>query len=366
MNHSGIFGQEGIDLAQVQPDAVRYGVVVRLPFRLRVAGLVRVPLVDAASDVWLFNGVAIPPGSHLPAILHDVPGKERDGYAALWTEAIVVLNMPTLVEGALNALRQGETGSLGLGGNLFRALTSLNEVIFGYAEAASTIFGGNSLRFLTDTEFFAGLRLDFALITAPGHPVGETDIREVIEWRPQRDFRRLGQLTGDLTDLPVDALSSIPRHIERLRAHAYHELAFRAKMAMLGREPLVALVLACAALEGAHADLLRRFLGESLTAYGSRANGLIDDLLREQGIYTLLQLTSQAFMGTSRRPDVGDIQQCLEALTMRNDIVHAKQKKGSYKLRTHTFKDLSDAYQAVFKIYSAFVDALEPRDQNGD
>lgn len=39
---------------------------------------------------------------------------------------------------------------------------------------------------------------------------------------------------------------------------------------------------ACAALEGAHADLLRRYLAEPLAAYGNRTSGLIDDLLREQ------------------------------------------------------------------------------------
>ncbi|MGZ5094955.1 MAG: hypothetical protein ACXWCY_31150 [Burkholderiales bacterium] len=330
-----------------------------------MTGLVHIPPIDSASDVWLFNRIAVPAGSHLPAVLHALPDRERDGYAALWTQAVVILNAPALVDGALNALRGGNTGSLGLGGNLFRALTSLNEVIFGYVEAVGTLFGGSHLHFLTDMEFFNGLRLEFAFVANSPCVVTEADVREVIEWRPEREFRSLGQLTGELSDLPADVLTSIPRHIERLRAHAYQELAFRAKMAMLDRHPMVALVLACAALEGVHADLLRRVLAEPLSPYGKGSDGLIENLLRGQGIYSLLQLTSQVFIDAQRRPPVADVKRCLDALTMRNEIVHAKKKREAYRMRAHTFKDLSDAYQAVFEMYSTFI-AVLPGEGNAD
>ena len=355
MTHNGIFGPAGVDLAQLQPDALRFGVVISLPFRIRVADLVHVPPVDAVSDVWLFNGIAIPLDSHLPAILHTLPGREHDGYAALWTQAIVILNAPMLADGALEALRNGDPGQLALGGNLFRALTSLNEIVFGYSEAVSTLFGGTSLRFLTDTEFFQGLRLQFALVANALRVLTEADVREVLEWRPERPLARPAD---EEADLPADALASIPRHIETLRAHAYHELAFRAKMAMFDANqssPLSSPVqhlrghtpISCVSAWLSHSQCMARALTVS-----SRAS------CASRG-YTLLQLTSQTFMETPLRPRVEDVRRCLDALTIRNDIVHAKQKKGTYRLRAHTFKDLSDAYQAVFTIFSAYINALK-------
>ena len=150
MHTSGIFGPDGVELDLVQRSNIRYGVVIHLPFRLRVTGLMRVPPADDTYDVCLFNRVAISPGSHLPAIMYTLPDKDRDGYGALWTDAVVVLHSPELTDATVGEIRKGNTASAGLGGYLFRTLTCLNEIVFGYVEATGTIFGGTGLRLLTD------------------------------------------------------------------------------------------------------------------------------------------------------------------------------------------------------------------------
>ena len=366
MHTSGIFGPDGVEVSRVQRSDIRYGVVIHLPFRLRITGLMRVPPADESYDVWLFNRIAVPPGSHLPAILYALPNKERDGYAGLWTDAVIILHSPELTDAIVDEVRHGNTSSIGLGGNLFRTLTCLNEVIFGYSEATGTIFGGAGLRLLTDMEFFGGMRLEFAFVSNGPYQLTRSDVMEIIEYRPDRQARVIGgQLTGDLTDLPDEAVADVPRHISAFRARAYLELAFRAKMAMLGREPVVALVLACAALEGAHADVLRQFLSRLVgTADGKDLESMVESLLREQGIYTLIQLTSLAFIDTEFRPPQDALDRCLQAITMRNSIVHARQKRGQYRLRSYTFNELNEAYKAVFEIFSAYLKALgssEPR-----
>lgn len=359
MHTSALFTSQSFDVDGLSAEQVRYGLVLRLPFRLRVNGLIRMPQVDRNSEVWIHNRIAVPPGSHLPAVIHSLPDKDRDGYGGLWSQAVVVLNTPVLQEGAVDALKAGDLRSLGLGGNMFRALTVLNELVFGYSEVTGSIFGGAPLRFLTDTEFFETLRVEFGFLAFPEYPITNQDITEILEWRPPREFRSLGgQLTGDLTDLPDSTWADIPKQIEKLREHAYHELAFKAKMAMIDREPLIALVLACAALEGAHAALLRQALSTPLSQHPKGPDGIVENLLREQGIFTLVQLTSYAFMDAAQRPTPEEIDCCLEALTMRNGIVHAKQKKGTYKLRAHTFMELSEAYSAVLTVYRNYLAAL--------
>jgi hypothetical protein len=355
---SAIFESDGFELSQLRPEDIRYGLELRLPFRVRTGTLIKVPPADKDAEIWLFNSVAIPSGSHLPAILHSLLDKDRASYRELWTQAVVILSSPSLVDGAVEALRNGDPKALGLGENKFRALTALNEVIYGYSEVTISLFGGAPLRFLTDTDLFEALRLELAFLAVPDYVVTDSDIREILDWRPERELRSLGQLTGDLTDLDPDTFAAIPDRIHQLREHAYHELAFKAKTAMVEREPVIALVLACAALEGAHAALLRKALSPSLSTNPKGVDGLTDSLLREQGIYTLMQLTLYAFMDAMHRPTAADIASCLDALIIRNDIVHAKQKRGAYKLRTHTFNDLSTAYAAVLKVYSSLAGAL--------
>ena len=179
------------------------------------------------------------------------------------------------------------------------------------------------------------------------------DVENILKGAPAKELRQLEGLTDRMIDLEPDALESMPKHIEMFRRHAYHEIAYRAQIASIQRDPVVALILACAALEGAHAHFVRTRLAERLASH-KRGEQLIEDLLREQGIYTLLQV-SVAFLVDAHRPSEEVLASCLNALTIRNSIVHAKQKKGQYKLRSYTAGELYAAVSAVMKVFRQLV-----------
>jgi hypothetical protein len=85
---------------------------------------------------------------------------------------------------------------------------------------------------------------------------------------------------------------------------------------------------------------------------------LIEDLLREQGFYSLLQL-SAALIPEALRPTDDELAQCLSAITKRNSIMHAKQKKGRYTLRTYSDDELYQGVSALLKLFKVFVDAVD-------
>jgi len=167
-----------------------------------------------------------------------------------------------------------------------------------------------------------------------------------------------GPLTGDLSDLPRETLEKLPVYLKRFREHAFYELGFKAKSEMATREPIVALVLLCAGLEGVHAAYLRMCLEKPLAPYPKDREELINNLLREQGIYTMIRLTIYVFMPEPLRPPDDILQKCLEGIRIRNDIIHAKRTKKGYKLRDHTFNKLNEAYSGIFKVYCCFIEAL--------
>jgi hypothetical protein len=121
---------------------------------------------------------------------------------------------------------------------------------------------------------------------------------------------------------------------------------------MFDSQEIVALVLACAALEGAHAAVVRANLLPMLLGDNDQAR-LVETYLREQGIHTLMQITPYLFLGADR-PTPTEIEQCAKALEMRNGIIHAKRTKRGYKLRDYARGEISDAYSAVIRMYSIY------------
>src|SRR5207247_971921 len=140
------------------------------------------------------------------------------------------------------------------------------------------------------------------------------------------------------------------------------EVAFRAKSLMVQGDFTGALLMAVVALEGAHAAFLGTALMNQLGPLGDSAQRVVDDLLREQGMYTLCQLTPFLFMSPAERPAPDALTRSLEGITMRNAIMHSLRKKGKYKARLYNSAQMSDAFSAVLKVYEAYVSALETRE----
>ena len=210
---------------------------------------------------------------------------------------------------------------------------------------------------LSDVEFIECLHMEITLVCPSNYQLTNEDIRAIFDWKPEVEMISLGgQLTGTLDDLQPDELARISAAIDDAEAHAFHEIAFKAKTEMIERDPIVALVLACVALEGVHAEFLRK------ATKGAIKEKLLKDLLREQGIHTLIQVTPRLFTPQDDRPSEDLIKKCTKAIEMRNDIIHAKTSGGDYKMLRFTFKELSDAFSAIIEMYDKLLDLISYAD----
>lgn len=115
------------------------------------------------------------------------------------------------------------------------------------------------------------------------------------------------------------------------------------------------------ALESAHAVFLRLKLGAALSAeYSSDArDSLVDNMIRDQGIHTLIQVTPYLFLPPTIQPSMEEIRACTTGLEMRNAIVHAKTKRGNPTVRTYDSDRYRNAIHAVLKVYKILVQELE-------
>ena len=359
---SAIFACDDFDVKTSTADAVRFAVVLTLPFRIRTGKLFKAPSIDSEIEIWLCNNFDIPEGTDSLEIIKKRPAGHSVGWSYLWTEALVIVNHPKVLQEEVDKLKTGTTKGVNLSRNVFIALSALNEFIGVYSETANTPFGGAPLHMLTNLEFFEHFRLEIAYFAPPQYTVTEKDTLEFFTWRPEKSFVSTGgQLSGDLFDLPRETLEKLPTYLKRFREHAFYELGFKAKSEMVNHDPIVALVLACAALEGAHAAYFRLCLEKPLHSYSNGREELINNLLREQGFYTMIRLTIYVFMPEALRPSEEILQKCLEGIRIRNDIMHAKQSKSGYKLREHTVSNLHEAYSGIFKVYRCFIEALNAR-----
>lgn len=324
--------------------------MLRLPFRFRTGKLYRFQVTgENPFEVWILNRFLIPEDSDHNDWLPRLHATGINGYSPLWSEAIVFVPDPHVSEEVIDALRKGEA-KIPSEKNLFRTQAAFNEFICAYATAANNLFGGAPLRMLTDMEFFDSLYVEAAFLSPPGYDITSKDIDGMFSWKPEREFVKIGgQLSGGLADLPATTLATVGQAHQNFREHAFYEIAFKAKTEMVGLDPIVAIILASAALEGVHAELLRR------ATKGKISDGLMSKMLREQGIHTLIQITPRLFMPEDERPNDETIRRCVDALEKRNAIIHAKMSGGRYKMRGYTFDVLSNAYSAVMEMYNSLL-----------
>ena len=169
---------------------------------------------------------------------------------------------------------------------------------------------------------------------------------------------------GGLNDYSSEQLSSLTHAVRKLRKHAFYELKTNAITAMLHGDSVVAIVLGCAALEGAHGALLRLALRDKVPGEQSRFNKFLDGLLRDQGFFSMAQLTVRVIMKDDERPTEDELEKCLRGITIRNAIMHAGiRATGKYKIREFTESELQEGYGGIMALYRAFEKAVEAREQ---
>jgi hypothetical protein len=347
---------DDFDVKTTTPECVHYAALLRLPFRLRTGKIFRFRPTDERFEVWVHNRYLIPEGAtDFPQFAKQLQAAQEDGLPGPWSEAIVFLPDPYLADDTVKLIREGR-GGVPMSRNAFRAHAALNQFICAYATSIDQIFGGAPLRMLADMEFFGHLRADITYLSPPSYVITDQDVEDLFDWQPSVRITTTGvQLHGQLDDLPSSLHSKIDDAFRNIRNHAFYEIAFKAKSEMVQRDPIVAIVLACAALEGVHAEFLRQATKQAIDS-----PSLITNLLREQGIHTLIQVTPRLLIPEDARPSNDLIKRCADAITTRNDIMHAKRSsKGKYRIREYTANELNSAYSALIEMYRFLVGRLE-------
>ena len=354
---------DGFDQSQVCPDDVRAGFLLRLPFRLRGSGLRRYRFEHHGHryEVCLRNTFQMPHGTPLEDALRLVSGGQHR--SRLFTDALVLVETPVLQQADIDALRASDGGEPRLiaRANAHLAVEALNHVVLAYHTSTRQMIGYRPLRPLTLYRDLLNPSLEGSVLCPAGQRLSDDVISALLD-RAGPSIDLTGG-SGCLDDLPEADLEGIPRALSLCASYVHYEFAFRAKDAMVTENPAVALVLAVTALEGSHAAFLRHEFGRLYgDARSKHAGTLLNNLLREQGIFTLLQLSPMVFKDEDDRPDDATLKACLLALEARNAIVHAStDAQGSHKFQKYTEKDLGDLYSAVLSVYDAFVSALERR-----
>jgi len=353
---------EGFDFARTVEEDIRFGYVVDLPFRIRLGELYRHKFTFRGKtfEIVLYNKYPIPWGTSIDQLLRD--GKP---FSARLTRALVIVRQPGISPDSLYKVRnwspkEGETPPLNPIGSPFAAMEALNHFVAAYATGTKQLFGGKPLRFFRTIDFFDFVCWTIAIFCPPDEDLSDDDCLGAFNIKVDREFIPSGSLYGDFDDLHVDETRlSIDEHLRLQESFIHYELAFEAKSKMVAGDYIGALLLAVAALEGAHAAFVHQELGRRLP---NSESVLPEEFIRELGMSLCNRLTPYLLMGEQERPNSELIMQAGHGLKIRNEIMHSlRNRKGQYRLRTRTNKEIIEAYSAVLKLYDSYVSAIADR-----
>ena len=161
--------------------------------------------------------------------------------------------------------------------------------------------------------------------------------------------------------MPPEKLGGIPQAIDRLNDFYFYELAFEAKAKMASADYIGALLLAVAALEGAHGAFVTSALESKLpSGRTGEDKNLEDNFIKELGFSLCNKLSPYLFMDVANRPTDEVIQKVATAVKYRNEIMHAlRNSAGQYRIRTRNNAELTDAYSAALRLYDLYRGAME-------
>lgn len=245
--------------------------------------------------------------------------RDRRPHSDLWTRAFVIVSEPNVSPEALDAVRnwtpkEGETPAVTADGSTFAAMEALNNFIVAYASGAKQLFGGQPLRLLTTNDLVDLDRWDITIFCEPNEELSDEDCLEAFNIKADRQFISSGRITGHLDDLPVEETRiSIDEHLSLQESFIHHELAFEAKSKMVSGDYIGALLLAVAALEGAHAAFVQQELGQRLPEAES---DLPEEFIRELGMSLCNRLTPYLLMSEQERPNHDLIKQAAMVLKL--------------------------------------------------
>lgn len=351
---------------------VRTATVVRLPFHLCTGSIFRIADPDGDRlHIWLRNKVSIPHDSEfreelsLP-VTTEISISSPDPF---FTDALIIDRHPELRPGEFDAIRTGKLRAIGTASLRNPGFRLLNEVVGAHQMVRLAPYvsglGASWPRMLTEREVFARILVDVVLLVDPDRTIGEDIVLALFGNIDQLPYGLSVGGIGDVRDYSSEQLSELEHAIRKLRNHAFYELKTSAIAASLRGDSIVAVVLGCAAVEGAHGSFMRLALRDKVPGKSGKFNKFMDGLLRDHGFFSLVQLSVHALMDDEERPTDEELERCLRGVTMRNAIMHAGIKKtGEYKMRQFTWSEMNDAYGGIMAVYRAFEGAVEDREKS--
>jgi hypothetical protein len=285
------------------------------------------------------------------------------------TDALIVNRQPKLRPDEFEAIRTGKTEAIGFASLRNPGFRLLNEVIAAHQmiRLGPYVSGMGALwpRMLTERETFERILVEVVLLADPDRTIDKNIILRLLDNIDQLPFSLANEGMGDLRDYSSEQIAALELAVRKVRNHAFYELKTNAIAAMLGGDSIVAIVLGCAALEGAHGAFMRLTLRDKIPGDVRKFNEFTNGLLREEGFYSLVQLSVQVFMKTEERPTDDELKRCLKGVTIRNAIMHAGIKgTGKYRIREFSRSEINDGYSGIMAIYRAFEAVVESREKS--
>jgi hypothetical protein len=322
--------------------------VFELPWRLRVGRLFRWTLPDdrnPSDQVWVYNKADAPDHPNI-AFMQNRPDL---------TSRVLLLARVSPSAAGLQQIRQDQAYFEDAAAP--RCHDLLRRIVLAYLRTTNCVISGGLLRPISLQELYVRSPILCSVVVADGVPFAERHALELLTHEPSH--RVIGPDyggVGEFTDLPEPQLEALRQHLEDASLNAIYELRLKAIAAIIGGDAPTALVLACAAMEGAHGAFLRAVLATKLS--GEDGMDLTQNLLREQGIHTVFRLTLQLWVPEDLRPNPDVVKKCKKGLELRNDIAHVKFSSGKFKVEHHGLGELNDAYSAVLEVQEAFAKSL--------
>ncbi|MBN1696765.1 MAG: hypothetical protein JW881_04570 [Spirochaetales bacterium] len=285
-----------------------------------------------------------------------------------YTRVLLINIKPDLKTEEFEAITNKDIQGAGKGSVKNQVLDLLNEFILSYSmlRTGPIITAGQRqpIHKPNSEDYMNSHITEFLIIIPKKHELSKAEIMVILNKAKLYPIRRNAKVIGDIIDLSEMKLNIINDCILKLRRHVFYEFYMMGKAAMLEQNYIVAIVLACAALEGALGTLLNIFIDDKLKDYNDPKHEILNNLLREQGLHTLIKLTPYLVLEKEERPSNEDIKLCIKGIEIRNDIMHAKKRKANDKIRTYDNRKMREGYNGIMKVYNFFVMAIEKDEEN--
>lgn len=358
---------DDLNAAELERDEVRTATIVRLPFHLCTGPFFH--FFDPDEDwleIWLRNKQSVPHGADIHEELR-VYGMGTSPDAFL-TDALLVNRQPDFRSSEFEAIKNNNVNAIGCASPNNPGFRLLNEVIAAHqmVRLGPYVAGLGAMwpRMLSAREMFQRVIGEVVLISRKGRALTDADVSSLFDYLDQLPLGLSRSSAGDIRDFSTEQLAELGTAAQKIRNHVFYELKTNAITAMLSGDSVVAIVLACAALEGVHGAFLRLVLSDRIPDNVKKPNSFVDTFLREQGFYSLVQLTSRVFMTDEERPTEDELAKCLNGVTIRNAIMHAGIKgTGKYKLRELSRSEIDAGYSGIMAVYRSFEAAFENRSE---